>query len=140
MYIGRYLCKAYFRGEIKPSACYEKGSGEWFLSRCVERVLEKDNTNCRILMIGDAAGLTTSSRRGLLGGGAEIGTFKGENAQVVDLFFSGGSGSCGGVGADGCGVGSGETARSIDGGTLTTREVILYEKVEKEFEYMVRHL
>lgn len=127
MYIGRYLCKAYFRGEIKPSACYEKGSGEWFLSRCVERVLEKDNTNCRILMIGDAAGLTTSSRRGLLGGGAEIGTFKGENAQAVDLFF-------GGDGEDE------ETARSIDGGTLTTREVILYEKVEKEFEYMVCHL
>lgn len=138
MYIGRYLCKAYFRGEIKPSACYEKGSGEWFLSRCVERVLEKDNTNCRILMIGDAAGLTTSSRRGLLGGGVEIGTFKGENAQVVDLFFGGGSGSYGSCG--GGGVGSGETARSIDGGTLTTREVILYEKVEKEFEYMVRHL
>ena len=134
MYIGRYLCKAYFRGEIKPSACYEKGSGEWFLSRCVERVLERDNTNCRILMIGDAAGLTTSSRRGLLGGGAEIGTFKDENAQAVDLFFGGGS-----DGDDGCGAG-GETARSIDGGTLTTREVILYEKVEKEFEYMVRHL
>lgn len=127
MYIGRYLCKAYFRGEIKPSACYEKGSGEWFLSRCVERVLERDNTNCRILMIGDAAGLTTSSRRGLLGGGAEIGTFKGENVQAVDLFF------------DGDGEGE-ETARSIDGGILTTREVILYEKVEKEFEYMVRHL
>lgn len=125
MYIGRYLCKAYFRGEIKPSACYEKGSGEWFLSRCVERVLERDNTNCRILMIGDAAGLTTSSRRGLLGGGAEIGTFKGENAQAVDLFFAGG--------------GDGDDA-SIDGGALTTREVILYEKVEKEFEYMVRHL
>ena len=127
MYIGRYLCKAYFRGEIKPSACYEKGSGEWFLSRCVERVLERDNTNCRTLMIGDAAGLTTSSRRGLLGGGAEIGTFKDENAQAVDLFFDGGS-----DGDDG--------AASIDGGTLTTREVILYEKVEKEFEYMVRHL
>lgn len=127
MYIGRYLCKAYFRGEIKPSACYEKGSGEWFLSRCVERVLERDNTNCRILMIGDAAGLTTSSRRGLLGGGAEIGTFKDENAQAVDLFFGGGS--------DGD-----DDAASIDGGTLTTREVILYEKVEKEFEYMVRHL
>ena len=133
MYIGRYLCKAYFRGEIKPSACYEKGSGEWFLSRCVERVLERDNTNCRILMIGDAAGLTTSSRRGLLGGGAEIGTFKGENAQAVDLFFAGGGD---GVDTMGC---SGEE-RSIDGGTLTTREVILYEKVEKEFEYMVRHL
>lgn len=135
MYIGRYLCKAYFRGEIKPSACYEKGSGEWFLSRCVERVLERDNTNCRILMIGDAAGLTTSSRRGLLGGGAEIGTFKGENAQVVDLFF-GGSGSGDGVSVDG----DGGEERSIDGGTLATREVILYEKVEKEFEYMVRHL
>ena len=137
MYIGRYLCKAYFRGEIKPSACYEKGSGEWFLSRCVERVLERDNTNCRILMIGDAAGLTTSSRRGLLGGGAEIGTFKDENVQAVDLFFGGSSG--GSDGDDGCGAG-GEAARSIDGGTLTTREVILYEKVEKEFEYMVRHL
>lgn len=135
MYIGRYLCKAYFRGEIKPSACYEKGSGEWFLSRCVERVLERDNTNCRILMIGDAAGLTTSSRRGLLGGGAEIGTFKGENAQAVDLFFAGG-----GDGAGGDADGGGEVARSIDGGPLSTREVILYEKVEKEFEYMIRHL
>lgn len=136
MYIGRYLCKAYFRGEIKPSACYEKGSGEWFLSRCVERVLERDNTNCRTLMIGDAAGLTTSSRRGLLGGGAEIGTFKSENAQAADLFFGGSDGD------DGCdaGSGGGEVARSIDGGTLTTREVILYEKVEKEFEYMIRHL
>ena len=138
MYIGRYLCKAYFRGEIKPSACYEKGSGEWFLSRCVERVLERDNTNCRTLMIGDAAGLTTSSRRGLLGGGAEIGTFKGENAQAVDLFFGGGSGSGGGT--DGCGAGSDGGERSIDGGPLSTREVILYEKVEKEFEYMIRHL
>ena len=127
MYIGRYLCKAYFRGEIKPSACYEKGSGEWFLSRCVERVLERDNTNCRTLMIGDAAGLTTSSRRGLLGGGAEIATFKGEDAQAVDLFFGGGSGS-------------GDGDASIDGGPLSTREVILYEKVEKEFEYMIRHL
>ena len=134
MYIGRYLCKAYFRGEIKPSACYEKGSGEWFLSRCVERVLERDNTNCRTLMIGDAAGLTTSSRRGLLGGGAETGTFKGENAQAVDLFFGGSSG-----GSDGD-DGGGEVVRSIDGGPLSTREVILYEKVEKEFEYMIRHL
>ena len=131
MYIGRYLCKAYFRGEIKPSACYEKGSGEWFLSRCVERVLERDNTNCRTLMIGDAAGLTTSSRRGLLGGGAEIGTFKDENAQAVDLFFAGGG--------DGAG-GDVDEGRSIDGGPLSTREVILYEKVEKEFEYMIRHL
>ena len=140
MYIGRYLCKAYFRGEIKPSACYEKGSGEWFLSRCVERVLERDNTNCRILMIGDAAGLTTSSRRGLLGGGAEIGTFKGENAQAGVLFFAGGGDGVPGDSAGGDADGGGEAARSIDGGPLSTREVILYEKVEKEFEYMVRHL
>lgn len=75
---GRFLCKAYYNGELRPSAAVKEDSGEYWLARCVENVLADEKGRrgrtagiWRQLMAGDLRGLNTHRRRNLLGGGGE---------------------------------------------------------------------
>lgn len=83
---GRFLCKAYFDGRLKPSAVYKQEQSKnnkestalCAMSMCVERVLADEHCRrgstgriWRELMSGDLRGLNMSKRRNLLGGGAQ---------------------------------------------------------------------
>ena len=90
---GRFLCKAYYNGELKPSAAVKEGSGEYWLARCVENVLadekgRRGNVGAiwRQLMAGDLRGLNTHRRRNLLGGGGER---RAEGAEGVERSVDG---------------------------------------------------
>lgn len=67
---GRYLCKAYFSGELKPSTCYSEDSFLFTLSRCVEKPLESHGSlgsAWRQLLSGDLARLPQNKRSRILG-------------------------------------------------------------------------
>lgn len=107
--VGKYLCKAYYTGELGCSQTYEKGSAEYFLARCVEKPLEdlrgrrgRTADVWRKLMSGDLARLTTVARARVMGGRAK---------------------------RDG--------EMSIDGGSLCELEIMLWSVVGLEFRKLV---
>ena len=133
---GRYLCQAYYRGQLKPSRFYADGETEKLLARCVEEVIEnaqpKLATTWAALLAGDLRKLNTMARAGLLGGGAFNPGFdwdfdtnhsrKSACAQEGDWTPGGG------------GLESAELI-SIDGAeTVRVAEVCLYYQVGKKFE------
>lgn len=87
---GRYLCRAYFSGALKPSASYDPDSFLFTLARCVEKPLESHGSLGGIwcqLLSGDLARLPQNKRARLLGG------FKGEWAlKKHELSIDGSSG------------------------------------------------
>lgn len=139
---GRYLCQAYYRGQLKPSRFYAEGETEKLLARCVEEVIEnaqpKLATTWAALLAGDLRRLNTMARAGLLGGGAFNPGF---DWDLVTNCSRGGAGAQarGQEGDWAPGGGKEEEAEliSIDGAeTVRVAEICLYYQVGKKFEFL----
>lgn len=104
---GRFLCKAYFDGRLKPSAMYESKNDDEsralsLMSQCVERVLADEHNRrgttgrtWRSLMAGDLRGLNTMRRRNLLGGGAERESLRADGTKEPVRSIDGSDDVCG---------------------------------------------
>lgn len=120
---GRYLCKLYYRGELKPSAFYKINSPEWALARCVEKPLERTGKIAnywRLLMSGELKRLPVRTR------------------SKLNNTVAGGRANFTGVQWRGIPI---ESCVSLDGnrdGELTIGEIMLYEAVGSEFLSLIK--